>query len=746
MKNSNNIVKTIAVFAQLILSLFFILSCEKEPMADPYTPVINQEEKTSDDKQKQLTPKGILQAYANAGGTIKNFNKEIEEGKETGTSFVFSETFHYELDGKDYDCIILPVKEYTSVVESDNRCKVTFTDKSVLFLDYYNTITLSIEKENTITGFPNQTVEIEYTVVETGHGKLETNLIKEEDGVSFDNEFNSYKNSGKITVFLNNSFGTGDAELVVKDNSGNKVSYYFHASVNGMYFRNYPENVEFSGKAGERNEINITLETNFENPEVNITLENEEIFSIVSTDIVYKETNKKDRNNYIVTIAVETKLENRTGVTSSTNLNIEVEGRYTTSTRLLQWTLPPQKKDGFVYFEDWNFKKAVLETGDTDGDKELSFEEALNIRKIDASNRDVRKVTGIEAFKNIEWLDLSNNKNLEPLCLDNIEVYSKLKYINLAGSYNGGNFDGCYAGPGLKIIWNDKGETIDPYGRFAKYYKSTDFSHDNNVVTVQNHTKGDGIILYLEIHAIDKDYESGAVWEKINGDLSFLFNTAPLRDLKEYFDVYVRERVDIDNLTTTEAGYGIPTFLKKYAADKYIMITTYSNGEKQNNRFNTPYNTYGYAGLKSFTNIFLGASNASRFTILRHDFATLTHEIGHALGDLKDQYEGVYYYDKTNSSSTNDPEKVPWTNFLKLDQYKGRVGIYAHSNGGYYPSKCGSECRNLMGNQPERSYFDSVCRYHLYKNTILNSGIETDENKIWQMFLEYDMINNDIPE
>jgi len=80
-----------------------------------------------------------------------------------------------------------------------------------------------------------------------------------------------------------------------------------------------------------------------------------------------------------------------------------------------------QKK--LVHFADEIFKAYCVTNFDTDGDGEISYAEALNIRTIHCDDMHITSLKGIEHFANlmalycndnkIKTLDLSQNKKLE---------------------------------------------------------------------------------------------------------------------------------------------------------------------------------------------------------------------------------------------------------------------------------------------------------------------------------------------
>ena len=114
--------------------------------------------------------------------------------------------------------------------------------------------------------------------------------------------------------------------------------------------------------------------------------------------------------------------------------------------------------NGFVQFEDPNFKKYCLENFDIDGDGEISLAEAKRVKKMSfgtsSTAYNISSLRGIEFFKNLESLtcvgkfeystafendhsgnitslDLSQNKHIKKLHCE----YNKITSLNISGCY-----------------------------------------------------------------------------------------------------------------------------------------------------------------------------------------------------------------------------------------------------------------------------------------------------------------------
>ena len=89
-------------------------------------------------------------------------------------------------------------------------------------------------------------------------------------------------------------------------------------------------------------------------------------------------------------------------------------------------------KDSKIIVEipDPNFKAYLLENFDTNKDGNISLSEAKAVKEIDCSNRNIKDLTGIEKFENLESLNCNNNQ------LDELELRYNKKLNRLVCTNN----------------------------------------------------------------------------------------------------------------------------------------------------------------------------------------------------------------------------------------------------------------------------------------------------------------------
>lgn len=391
------------------------------------------------------------------------------------------------------------------------------------------------------------------------------------------------------------------------------------------------------------------------------------------------------------------------------------------------------KKDGYVWFECLEMKKATVEKYDKDGDGEISYEEADDIIELDLKDRGVTSTVGIEHMHRLEKLDIRGNRIPEGGVIDLSgehywfnEIYNDNSKVTI-------DFTGCAVevnGEDGTILENRKVRTnqyVDGFpGNCEETYTSSDFSRNGETVVLWNHTQGDGIPVLLKgQYFVDVDVTTGYYDKLMKEVTESIFSVEPYKSFREYFDVSYEINIDEKRLPKagpfSDAGYEYGTYI--------INVSSAAFGAHASG-----YSTY--ISLHSFT----------------MDKYVVAHEFGHSFGRLKDEYGGLGYYEYgsqegPNVSYTDDPEKVPWARFLKDNTYKHYVGIYegaaSYSKDAWRPSQ-----DSIMRQGGTNNTYNAPSRYEIFKNIMglshymLNKyGEGFTEDDFWNEFVEYDVIN-----
>lgn len=242
---------------------------------------------------------------------------------------------------------------------------------------------------------------------------------------------------------------------------------------------------------------------------------------------------------------------------------------------------------------------------------------------------------------------------------------------------------------------------------------TSDMSCNGEVKKLQTHTKGNtGVpLVILGDGFVDKQIASGYYDECMQIGLNNFFSEEPLKSLRDYFDVWQVTAVSESNMMdgkhkTAVSSY--PTGNGTEIVGDHFAVFDYASQISEMQDANLFYettflvvmNTPTYAGTCYF-----GFSTQQRILNLAVGYAPLifspknaycllvaVHESGgHGFGKLKDEYS----YEEMgaapeevisdveamhelgwfiNTSTTSDPELVPWARFLKDDRYKSSDG------------------------------------------------------------------------
>lgn len=713
--------KTLKLFTILLVILTF--SCGKY---EPFIHETLQQNTNKTEPEKTPEPEKEPEAISvlmNAGNKC-----ELLEHVSRGDATVFS----FETEKEEWKTITIQNKYIKAIEDKEFECNVTFYNDKKTTLRLSTSIALSLEDNTVAYGYPGDIVDIPFTVTKKGFG-YETIKFQTSRNASI-KEYNTETGEGTISVITRDQMGAERDEWVNIYNGRSAKNY--DIKTHSYSFKLTAEDITLDGEQKSTATVSYCVETDVPDYQIILALDDETLFEIDDNAIIAKEDNK-------------------TGDERSVTLHLsETSGKFPETTcTVTQVSLLPTNPEGCVPFTDWAFKKACVEIADTNSDGEVSFDEASVIKELNISNKGIKNLDGIEYFNHIEKLDCSYNK-INRFDFSDPGTFAALKDLNLYKNETGDrytlNINGCYVGTNFSYV-DINGTSNTGYSDRPKYYESTDFSYNGNEL-LYKHSKGKGIVIQLiSVGLLDVDYAAGAGYDIANAYIDKLFSYEPFASLKEYFDIYLVKSVAPNTEYDGHRDY-IQYTVEPFTSSKKFTIDCFITQIQNNHEINTtvamgglpddPWRAYASCGFPQDAIIHLG--NKRRTFPSKPDY-TITHEFGHAVGKLADQYvEGNKKAGNSyNSSKTSDPEKVPWKQFFQIENYTGRVGIYENKRG-YFPSP-----KSIMAGDTD--YFDSPSRWGIYANTIMAGNMEgfdtesLDKDAIWQQFLEYDIINNDIP-
>lgn len=628
-----------------------------------------------------------------------------------------------------------------------------------------------LREENSLRGLPGE--EITFGITVKGNDRKQVSFTVTRDGfMNAQASFDQQTRTGTFTIMvadLNDSYGSVKLNFKADDMT---VSYVFNIQSETFSY-DTPESVTCNSGPGDETEISFQFSTTVDNPQMEAVLKDGTSFELVSLDY----SRSDDAGIWDASVVVRNKKENKTGYDNTDCLVIQhaVKRTYTRAEiRLSQPPEDPPHVDGCVYIRNWPLKRALNEIADTDGDGEISFAEADAVKRLDLQGKNLNTTEGLDVFHNLEWLDVSYNPNLKNIILDDPGSFSRLKYVKAIFDDNVKryiNASGCYCSFSLKIETDPK-NTVDLLNP-KLYYSNPDVKAKGEELIVE-HTRGNGTLaLVFCLSVLDVDYESGSVHEYALKCSERLFQTEPITQFRDYFDIYidVRFRFSTKSECDDNGNYKwdlpdeydsriMPQYYYKPHSLVINVVGIYGAGLDgiHYNPSSTMF-TYDLHGRDDYaTEMQINMGNA-RFHTTEDEQHAFVHECGHAIAGLDDQYrfyKGMseysfnkfYSQQERNISFTDDPELVPWKRFFGIEKYNGRVGIYRHEgNGIYYPSDPQTS-QNYMAteNYNDNTYFDSVGRWCFFRNLSMFAHTVSEPEEAWPLFLEYDVINDNLPD
>lgn len=234
------------------------------------------------------------------------------------------------------------------------------------------------------------------------------------------------------------------------------------------------------------------------------------------------------------------------------------------------------------------------------------------------------------------------------------------------------------------------------FGESVKYdyYTSTDYSHDEEVLTLQTATEGNGIdLVFLGEAFTDKDMGSGEKYEqKMQEAVEQFFNEEPYASLRSRFNVYAVKVVS----PNAEFGSGARHTINGSDEKAFEYAKKAVGGNVKRMMVGVVYNT-DYAIDRSYTTMY--EDDGSFVAYIRDGVSNvLNHEMGgHGIAFLFDEYvepgmedqspseedkvvlDAVFanYGEGANVDWRSNPSDVKWAHFINDSRYANeKIGVY----------------------------------------------------------------------
>ncbi len=257
-------------------------------------------------------------------------------------------------------------------------------------------------------------------------------------------------------------------------------------------------------------------------------------------------------------------------------------------------------REGMVPFTDRAFKETMLETADINGDFDISPEEALAVKELNISGKGIKDLTGLGYFKNVWKFDGQDNDIVDGTIIKELPL---LYWLDLKGNKNLKTFDvtGCtfffehceFEVTDDLVYYTTRQQVFvtnasDPMCEHSKHVRddrqSTDWSRQDEIITVKKHTKGSGYpIIFSSFSLIDVDINDGSYERFMMDKINFMLQNKGDKEFfdkwGDYLDIYIvlhiepnRNRNDYDEECWEKGFDGMLGYLEIQFYEKFNPI------------------------------------------------------------------------------------------------------------------------------------------------------------------------------
>ena len=345
---------------------------------------------------------------------------------------------------------------------------------------------------------------------------------------------------GTITVKTSASSGKGS---VIFQNKANAIKVDISYQV--FYLNIMDNSITLSGEGEERQ---VRLNTNLPVEKIKIT-----------SDTDWLETSEPFVNDNGDTCITVRSARNETNTFREGTATIrDTESRLTPAKFTARQDFVMVQRNDVVSFIDRTFMEYMISIADKDGDRFISFDEALGVKEIDIEGKGVKDLTGLEYFKNVKkfngkdnqiedatvlkelshlyWVDLKGNKNLKTFDLTGCSVYFEHRDFEVTEDLQ------YYMFRQQIQKYDDFTDQLYTHGKhIVDPRESTDYSRQGELTLIKGHTAGNGYpLVYVVWGAIDVDVQDGTYERLVRDAMELQFELdEEIRPYKEYFDVYM---------------------------------------------------------------------------------------------------------------------------------------------------------------------------------------------------------------
>lgn len=510
--------RTTTVFAMAMVAAVAFLSCSPQEDA-PVEPTVDR------------TPEEVFITAAGQEGTMLYSVTEHTNGRK----LTFNKTVSY--GGRTYSGTVLPDGLVTVFDLGTDRLAVTFDDGRGAAMDRMKILRVSQTDTAQVRGYIGEPATFSFDILENTGDIPKCQLTAEgvEASASIDGNrctvsiMAMAEGHGKMSLALDNGLATAVVEI--------SVDPWVIAAEEVQEEFVFPEEggqAEFRIKGDMPDNVARPIE--------------------VSSDVQWLVT-ETERNRILVRALKSQQPKARQATVTVTMKGCSpVKVSFTQEDAL-------DNGEGHIRFVDRAFRNACLPQADADGDGAVSLEEAEAVTALDVRGKEIRDITGVEYFRNLEALDFRDNAVEHA---DMLTLLPKLHCLDMEGNpLKTFDMSGCqfvfsrcrftversplgqlYMHPKYKVRFGQVnvssqcdpwrlGATILP----AEEAVSEDMTMDNNVKLLKTHTEGPGYpVILAGIHLIDKEVKDGNYKRMIDTMMKTICEGTPSQKPFKYAD------------------------------------------------------------------------------------------------------------------------------------------------------------------------------------------------------------------
>lgn len=322
------------------------------------------------------------------------------------------------------------------------------------------------------------------------------------------------------------------------------------------------------------------------------------------------------------------------------------------------------------------------------------------------------------------------------------------------------DFNKLYMEPVDSVCRKYLGEPSEHEPYVSTHYRSTDYSHDGEVLTLQTATVGKGIdLVFMGDMYVDTTLVAGGQYEQdMQASMEYFFEVEPYKSLRNRFNVYAVKAVSPNGYDGIEHKFNYNNeLIFKYAQKvpnvdmDHVAIAVIWNNKSMILHGETAMwesgSSIAFIEQGGPSHVIAHETGGHGIAKLLDEYIYSGYEDNHTQDGANEEFREwikTNYHDKgwgMNISATDNPNEVPWAHFLKDERYKDEVGIY--QGAWYWPEELWRSSETSIMKDGNYLWFNAPSREAIYK-TVMQLSEGEGWNYDYEKFVEFDAPIRDV--